>query len=138
MMALVDAERGSPGRFDGEGAREAFIHRAVGHRVIDRARFARHEILLSELEGTAEGERINQLAEESVEPEWRFGHVIADVLDMLSPKPREVWCAVIYGRMTHREVAEQLGISPNTVNAHYQIATRALRRAVEREREAGR
>jgi RNA polymerase sigma factor (sigma-70 family) len=92
----------------------------------------------TDIETISESAGIAQLAQELDDPEWAYGRAIAAVLDELSPRPREVAYAIIFDELSYRETAEKLGISVNTVSAHYKIALRALRRAGIRHAEEGR
>src|SRR5258708_4797560 len=54
-------------------------------------------------------------------------HAIEQVLNMMPPRQREVAALRLRRQLTTRQIAEQLSISPRTVEVHIARATKALR-----------
>lgn len=64
--------------------------------------------------------------------EGEIGQDLEKAVNALPAEQREVIVMKIWGMLTFDEIAQQLGISPNTVASRYRYALAALRKTVER------
>jgi RNA polymerase sigma-70 factor (ECF subfamily) len=56
--------------------------------------------------------------------------VIDAAIDQLPPRRKEVWLLSRHERLRHKEIAERLGISPESVKTHLKLASEAITRFI--------
>jgi len=56
--------------------------------------------------------------------------LIDAAIDQLSPRRKEVWLLSRHERLRYKEIAERLGISPESVKTHLKLASEAITRFI--------
>lgn len=115
--------------FNREGSLEGWIRRVVVNTALDRLRTKKRSIILAKSE-----ERIDENAEFI---EWELEedetlelgiNDIVEAMHQLSPAYRAVFNLYIMEDMTHKEIAEELGISEGTSKSNLAKAKMRLRK----------
>ena len=119
---FVDLWR-SAGRYDGRVSEASFVSMISGRRIIDRLRRSSRRIATEPLEeavpaATASAEETCDLV------------MVAPHLDELRPPQREVLMLSVVQGMSHREIADELGMPLGTVKAHARRGMDQLRRSL--------
>lgn len=110
-----------------------YLYKAVKHSAIDQVRrWKRTERTREKLEHEARGKEGVTLFETGMESDERRTAIEA-ALKELPEEQREVIVMKIWGDMTFAQIAESLGISPNTAASRYRYAVTALRDRVDQE-----
>lgn len=108
---------GSIGQFNRNGSFEGWIRRIMVNTAIDHFRRNRHSYLLLGTDRSIEevGDDDDQLVddERGEEPEYRAADVI-NAMQKLTPAYRTVFNLYVFEELTHKEIAERLGINEGT------------------------
>jgi RNA polymerase sigma-70 factor (ECF subfamily) len=120
------------GRLNDGGALRSWIYRIAHDKAISRFRHDRTE-------PTAEAEPIDEVVEETVEPDWSAfdARRVHAALDELSGPHREALTLCFLEGMTYAEIAHVTGASMGLVKSRLHYAKRALRRLLEKTQREG-
>lgn len=110
--------------YDGAGSLEGWIRRIVVNNAIDEFRKKKRDFVL--LESIEEvGEFDVEEDDEASEFEFKASQVI-EALQELTPAYRAIFNMYVFEEMTHKEIAEKLGISAETSKWHVKQAKKIL------------
>ena len=115
---------------------EAYIYRAVFTRAINLLRMANRSEEQLSLLTTFNDRRMGFLESEIGNPQHDaemddIRQAINEALSALPPKSRQVFQMSYIDGLHHQEIADELGISVRTVEAHIYTALRLLRKLLE-------
>ncbi|HEY0975883.1 MAG TPA: sigma-70 family RNA polymerase sigma factor [Flavobacteriales bacterium] len=127
----------SVGRFNREGSFEGWIRRIIVNTAIDHFRRAKHAYLLlgeeRSIEDFADHEEEDIIEDEQEdEIELKPADVI-NAMQKLTPAYRTVFNLYVFEEMTHKEIAEALGINIGTSKSNLAKAKNNLRKLLRKE-----
>jgi len=115
--------------YDGKGSLEGWIRRLVVNTAIDAFRKKKKDFVLTE-----SIENIQDVEEEDGDgdPEFKASQII-EAMQELTPAYRAVFNMYIFEEMSHKEIAEKLGISEGTSKSNLSKAKRNLKKILLRD-----
>lgn len=117
--------------YDGSGSLEGWVRRIVVNSSIDEYRRKKKDFLKVE---SIENYSDHDLEDEDEEAEVEFKpSQIIEAMQDLTPAYRAVFNLYIFEELTHREIAEKLGISEGTSKSNLAKAKRNLRKILLRD-----
>jgi len=117
-------------RFDYKGSFEGWVRRIMVNTAIDSIRKKKNDFVLLN-----EDQSLEQLAKaeeefEEQEVQYKPAQIIA-AMQKLTPGYRTIFNLYVFENLTHREIAEQLGINEGTSKSNYAKAKRNLKKILE-------
>ncbi len=118
-------------KFDHKGSLEGWIRRIMVNTAIDRIRKEKRSLVLSRSEEMLDegielsDEGIGEFEEETIE--LNMTHVV-EAMQQLSPAYQTVFNLYVMENMTHKEIAERLGISEGTSKSNLSKAKMNLKK----------
>jgi len=116
--------------YDGKGSLEGWIRRIVVNNAIDEYRRKKKDFLKVESMDNIQSHDIEE--EEEQEFEFKPSQII-EAMQELTPAYRAVFNLYIFEELTHREIAEKLGISQGTSKSNLAKAKRNLKSILLRD-----
>lgn len=127
----------SVGRFNREGSFEGWIRRIIVNTAIDHFRRAKHAYLLlgeeRSIEDFAEHEDEDIIEDEQEEEIDLKPADVINAMQKLTPAYRTVFNLYVFEEMTHKEIAEALGINVGTSKSNLAKAKNNLRKLLRKE-----
>jgi RNA polymerase sigma-70 factor (ECF subfamily) len=126
-------------KFNQAGSFEGWIRRIVVNTAIDHFRRSKNAyVLLGEdrsIEEFGDQDEEDMIAADEVEEEWdvRPADVI-NAMQKLSPAYRTVFNLYVFEELTHKEIAEQLGINIGTSKSNLAKAKHNLKKLLTKDR----
>lgn len=116
--------------YDGAGSLEGWIRRIVVNNAIDEFRKKKRDfVLLESIEDVGEIEE-----DEDFEEEIGFkASQVIEALQELTPGYRAIFNMYVFEEMTHKEIAEKLGIGVGTSKSNLSKAKRNLKKILLRD-----
>ena len=97
-------------KYDGSGSLEGWITRVIRNTIIDKIRSNKNKDVFN---NETDWERMDM----TEEPEEELSHSSEEIkkaVDQLSPQYKEVFTRYFFKNMTHKEIADELGIAEGT------------------------
>ncbi|TVR59970.1 MAG: sigma-70 family RNA polymerase sigma factor [Gemmatimonadales bacterium] len=107
---------------------QAFLYRATRNEALNRRRGRGRALRLLDRLPVF---RRSAPSPEEVTDERRLARVVREAIDGLSPRRREIFILSRFHGQTHREIAQVMGISPQTVANQMNSAIRQLRESLQ-------
>jgi RNA polymerase sigma-70 factor (ECF subfamily) len=125
-------------KFNQAGSFEGWIRRIMVNTAIDHFRRTKNSyVLLGEersIEDFADHDEDDTLADEDQEEEWDLKPAdIINAMQKLTPAYRTVFNLFVFEELTHKEIAEMLGINIGTSKSNFAKAKQNLKKLLKKE-----
>jgi RNA polymerase sigma-70 factor (ECF subfamily) len=115
-------------KYSGDGSFEGWVRRIMVNTAIDYFRKSKKDFVLMDDESTLE-EMIGAEEEEEEENEVEFTpQQIVQAMQELTPAYRTIFNLYVFENLSHKEIADQIGISVGTSKSNLAKAKRNLKR----------
>lgn len=112
--------------YDGNGSLEGWIRRIVVNNAIDDFRKKKKDFIL--LESIEQVKDIDESFEDNEEEEFEFKpSQIIEAMQELTPAYRTIFSLYVFEELSHKEIAEKVGISVGTSKSNLSKAKRNLK-----------
>jgi RNA polymerase sigma-70 factor, ECF subfamily len=127
-------------KFNRAGSFEGWIRRIMVNTAIDHFRRTKNSYLLlgeeRSIEDFGDQDEEDVLAEENTEEEWDVKPAdVINAMQKLTPAYRTVFNLYVFEEMTHKEIAEMLGINIGTSKSNLAKAKHNLKKLLTKERK---
>ena len=116
-------------RYTGTGSFEGWIRRIMVNLAIDYFRRSKNDFVLLNNDHTMEEfeDEFAEESEEEVEYEFKPSQII-EAMQQLSPAYRTIFNLYVFENLTHKDIAEKLGISVGTSKSNFSKAKSNLKK----------
>lgn len=116
-------------RYTGSGSFEGWMRRIMVNLAIDYFRKSKHDFLLLGDDHMMEdfGEEFIDEEEDELDYEFKPSQII-EAMQQLSPAYRTIFNLYVFENMTHKDIAEKIGISVGTSKSNFSKAKRNLKK----------
>lgn len=126
------------GTFNRAGSFEGWIRRIIVNTAIDHFRRSKNAYLLlgeeRSIEDFGDGDEEDRLAEENEEEAWDVKPAdVINAMQKLTPAYRTVFNLYVFEELTHKEIADMLGINIGTSKSNLAKAKNNLKKLLRKE-----
>lgn len=115
------------GKYDFKGSFEGWVRRIIVNTAIDFFRKSKKDFLLLGKDQSIED--YTEVVEEEEEEDYEFkASQVIEAMQKLSPAYRTIFNLYVFENLTHKEIAEKLGINVGTSKSNFAKAKRNLKK----------